>query len=439
LENSRRFREGGEPPSSEEVDRAIRVACVRYQPALDYLPYKFRDFVDVVLEDTGYVASITERGWTWVTNQISLDKSPGYPWTHHGATNFDFFSDHAAEVRSLVGSRLTSLLRVSYDCCCDSSNSGTCPHIRLGTMFDFTSVFIKSEPTKRAKIEQGRMRHIDPCGVIDAIVERLLHGPLNFAEIQARFYGKNIPSQPGFDVTRRKNCDALTEHVKSFGQSAFSDMSGWDTTVQPWEQWADLELRRRLLKEETDGGWYRIARMHMICLMRSVYVLSDGRIYMPLDSGMWSSGRYCTSAGNSHMRFILSAVVQARLGVQMASINAITMGDDCVECCPDTELAIGEYAKLGHDVKMMVPASTSFEFISHEFSFEGADPHHVGFDKVLLNFLVQECPRDALDSHLNAWFNQEEKCKFRQFYDRRWRSGDGEIQCKDPQTSGPSC
>lgn len=400
------------------------------------MPYLTRRKL-ITYDEAERTATVTRTGREFLAMSIALDKTPGYPLSTlpHVATNADVFTYHSSLFWSALNARLTSLYRVAFVCDCDEFSCAVCPHIRLGLHFDPTSVFNKSEPTKKAKVAQGRARHIDPNGLLDGSVERLLNADLNTAEIMSREYLKNIPSQPGFDITSKHSCRQLYELVSSFGNTAYSDMQGWDTTVQPFEQWDELMLRARLLKEPLDGGWYRVARMQTIALMRSIYILSNGKLIAPIACGMWSSGRYCTSSGNSHMRFLVSALVQRRCGVPRADVNAITMGDDCVEHCEDLDMAKREYARLGHVVKIIEKSEGKFEFMSHEFTADG--PTHVGGAKVILNFLVKGCPHEAYDSHMNSWLPQDVKDTITSLHSRRWRIGDVEDQCAQAgQTSG---
>jgi hypothetical protein len=191
-------------------------------------------------------------------------------------------------------------------------NQGCCDPVRL---------FVKQEPHTLKKINEGRYRLISSVSLVDQIVERMLFGPQNRAEIAL---WDTIPSKPGMGLTLKSQArkifgDLLVKHTHCPAYEA--DISGFDWTVQDWELWADVEIRIKLCSAGVNLA--QCMRNRFYCFMNSVFQLSDGTLIQQCSPGVMKSGSYCTSSTNSRVRCLMAEII--------GSPWCIAMGDDSVE------------------------------------------------------------------------------------------------------------
>jgi len=259
-------------------------------------------------------------------------------------------------------------------------------------LVDPVKLFVKNEPHGRVKVEQGRMRIISSISLIDSLVERMLAGVQNKAEIGDCY---NIPSKPGMgldDDGLRK----LAANIASIPNPAEADISGWDWSIQTWELEFDADARVMLC----DGTpfYARMLRNRLFCLGLSRFVLSDGSIFDQEVCALMKSGSYLTSSSNSKLRYILAKLVGAE--------DAMTMGDDCVESFVTD--APAKYAYYGHIVKMYERCESVVEFCSTSFDFvtgmvapkNSMKMLFAFLNKVPANQVMKEQLLDALDYDL---------------------------------------
>lgn len=268
-----------------------------------------------------------------------------------------------------------------FDC---SQNLEPRKLVELG-LCDAVKLFVKNEPHKLSKLQEGRVRLIFSMSLIDNIIARMLCSLQNNTEINQ---WELIPSKPGMGLNDA-SLRTIYQNVINLscgGKIAESDISGWDWSVYEWELEADFN--RRL---ELNGGrgtiWESIARAHFYCVARKVMVLSDGTMYQQLTPGIMPSGWYNTSSTNSFMRALDHYMVVHRhnsINNSDFSPDCIVMGDDGVErWIPDGQEM---YRGLGKTVKMYTEVSSEhFEFCSTLFKCGLGVP--VNVDKQIVNLL----------------------------------------------------
>jgi hypothetical protein len=236
-------------------------------------------------------------------------------------------------------------------------NQGCCDPVRL---------FVKQEPHTLKKINEGRYRLISSVSLVDQIVERMLFGPQNRAEIAL---WDTIPSKPGMGLTLKSQArkifgDLLVKHTHCPAYEA--DISGFDWTVQDWELWADVEIRIKLCSAGVNLA--QCMRNRFYCFMNSVFQLSDGTLIQQCSPGVMKSGSYCTSSTNSRVRCLMAEII--------GSPWCIAMGDDSVEGF--VEGARDKYDALGHKCKDYQVCDSdglllrSVGFCSHHIDSSGA-------------------------------------------------------------------
>jgi hypothetical protein len=255
---------------------------------------------------------------------------------------------------------------------------------------DAVKVFVKGDPHKLSKIEEGRFRLIFSVSLVDNCIARLTSSLQNQTEINA---WQDIPHKPGMGL----NDPGLASIIQSVvlgalnGKIKDSDVSGWDWSVHNWELNADCD-RRIALNQSSGTVFERVMRSHYYCVARKVMVLSDGTMYQQTVPGIMPSGWYNTSSTNCFMRGLDHHLIVLYANEENSLIESwrliiawiIEMGDDAVEReVPDAQ---EYYKRLGKTVKQYNSVTPEdFEFCSTRFVNGSGYP--LNADKQLVNFL----------------------------------------------------
>jgi len=269
----------------------------------------------------------------------------------------------------LVVARINLLLCTEYEqvACLDGLD-----RVRAGFV-DPYSLFIKQEPHKLKKIEDGLLRLISSAALVDQVITKILSLFQNEAEINTY---QSLTSAPGMGLTRDGVSTVFTK-VKSMertsGQLYESDMAGWDWSFQSYEH--DFCCERRIRCAGFLPGTRGHHLLRIIYLFKKDPVLAgpDGTLYQhPL--GIMASGDANTGADNSAAR-----TFAAHLAGADTSFN---MGDDSVEArrldVPLDEIK-KRYYDLGHNCKFIQMCSSErFTFCSHVFEGGRAYPENLG-------------------------------------------------------------
>lgn len=211
---------------------------------------------------------------------------------------------------------------------------------------DPINVFIKAEPHKMKKIEEGRFRLISAVSLVDTLVDRVLAGwlmrtVLNTACTNPCMIGWS-PVSGGW-----KLLDALLP-----GKVLCVDKQAWDWTVQEWliESWLNVI---ESLAVGAAGWWRRMLRLRFKLLFRdAVFQFPDGSQAQQKCWGVMKSGCYWTILLNSLSQSLLHYVTQFQIGKSLHENEPYTMGDDTIQTYFEY---IGEYlsemAKYGPIIK----------------------------------------------------------------------------------------
>lgn len=319
-----------------------------------------------------------------VRDSVKRDSSPGFPFCNLARDNGQLFDNSWALVRSAACQRLHLLSQADPD----QVRSMTAAQLIESGLTDEVRVFVKNELHSTAKVQEGRMRIIASVSVIDQLVERVLNGPQNNAEIASHEY---LPSKPGMG-THDEGLASLRRSIGKLGSPMSSDISGFDWSVS--QEWLDLDARVRARL----AGAGRLSRMFVnraTCLGKSRLVFSDGDVWDQQLPGVQKSGSYNTSSTNSRIRVALGLLVAKRGGWEGA---VMAMGDDAVEHVPrGMRCGIVElYGDLGFTLK---DPSREIEFCAYRFKPEGYEP--VRWHKMLAS-LLNSRPRPEAVAELKA-------------------------------------
>lgn len=270
------------------------------------------------------------------------DSTPGIPLNYYCSKKSVWCEDRLSLIHLIIDRLIVLLDYNSYGFPTQGSdlvNNGMCDPIYT---------FIKDEPHKREKLDKSRFRIISGVSLVDNIIERFLFSRLNKAEIEMN---EDIPFKPGMGL-HDDGQEALYSwfcKVQSEYPVCSTDVSQWDWSV--FEELLDADLQYRRFFANDNPVWYKLAKARFLCIKYKVFQLPSGKMFSQVVGGILPSGSYLTSSTNSHMRLILSFIVQLRLGHEIGSEFAEggQMGDDAIERY--LEGLLDEYRDLGFTVK----------------------------------------------------------------------------------------
>jgi hypothetical protein len=271
--------------------------------------------------------------------------------------------------------------------------------VRKG-LTDGVRVFIKNEPHPLSKVKTGRLRLIASISVIDEVIERLLCNMQNETEIAQ---WTTTPSKPGIGFTKQM-VGQLIDYVSACkgadGKVMYTDVSGWDWTVQSWMFELDFKARIALSGADPDGCFARVLGGRLSCLRMSLFITSNGEMYEQFLPGIMKSGSYLTSSSNSRMR----AMVSYMLGAEWCA----TMGDDALESPHD-----GDFSQYGVVLKDSQVGTTHYEFCSHMYREDLRTAIPLNWEKMLFRLLSSPPGIELLMQFLCEMNNSPEleRCK----------------------------
>ncbi|ANF99514.1 P1-P2 fusion protein [Pepo aphid-borne yellows virus] len=300
---------------------------------------------------------------------LSLDAGVGVPYIAYGKpTLAQWVHDESLLplVARLAFDRLKKMSEVSFEALSPEElvQEGLCDPIR---------VFVKGEPHKQSKLDEGRYRLIMSVSMVDQLVARVLFQNQNRAEIAL---WRAIPSKPGLGLSTDEQITDFAQNLSQYVRESRGDIierwhecvvptdcSGFDWSVSSWMLEDDMVVRNNLTLDNTELT-KRLRAAWLKCIANSVLCLSDGTLLAQEFPGVQKSGSYNTSSSNSRIRVMASIYAGASW--------CIAMGDDALESS-DTDLKV--YSDLG----LKVEVSDKLEFCSHHFKSSSlAIPVNVG-------------------------------------------------------------
>lgn len=185
--------------------------------------------------------------------------------------------------------------------------------------------FVKQEPHKTKKLEEGRYRLISAVSMVDTMVDRMVFGDL--ADKVLKSVGSTpimigwTPLQGGYRLLR----DLLP------GKVLCVDKSSWDWTVPFWmtECWLDIVLQ---LCNQSPPFWERLVRQRFRMLFQdAVFQFSDGTRVRQEVPGVMKSGCFLTIILNSVGQLLLHYMICEDLGIEPEGCVPYCMGDDTAQ------------------------------------------------------------------------------------------------------------
>lgn len=307
-------------------------------------------------------------------NRLDMKSSPGYPYMRNYATNkellgFDGFGFDRTKVL-LLWVEVQKVLNCDFD--------------------TILRLFLKEEPTKRHKIQEGRLRLISCFPTPVQIVWHMCFDYMNDLEIQ---HVKHIPSKQGMKFVNGE-WKFYYDFWRLQGYDVGYDKEAWDWTCHSWIFIADLQFRYRMGRGKRMTEWFQLASW----LYRQAYfdckiVLSNGKVYRQVIPGLQKSGSVNTISTNSHGQIFCYRLAQMRAGLPLGVWPDVA-GDDSLEVKSQTA-PIDVYKSLGVIIKS---ASEGLEFLGHDLRPNGPEPLYF-FKHVVKALFVED---KDLEQYLDA-------------------------------------
>ena len=313
-----------------------------------------------------------------VVKGLDFTSSPGYPYLLRATNNAQLFGVVDGEPSEQALAEFWSLVRQRIE-------QQTADPIRL---------FVKPEPHKQKKLEQGRYRLISSVSVLDQIIDTMLFGPMNQMMIENYHF---IPSKAGWT-----QLVGGWKVMPTDGWVAL-DKTMWDWTVRPWLIDMTLELRRRLLRGEDDRGWGALAQWRYTELFfHPWFVTSGGQMLRQKTPGVMKSGCVNTIADNSIMQVILHLRVTHELNLPVAPI--MVMGDDTLQ---RLGVAMSDYIGELSQYCLVKQVVHAVEFAGHRFSSGAVEPLYKGKHAFTLLHLDPAYEEETLRSYVLLYHRSE--------------------------------
>lgn len=257
---------------------------------------------------------------------------------------------------------------------------------------DDLKVFVKQEPHKFKKLDEGRLRLISAVSLIDTMVDRILFGWLGRRVIET---AGRTPCLVGWSPVRG-GWQQLTDRFRGKPVVCI-DKEAWDWTVPGFlvDIWADV------LGELAIGAapwWHQMMRLRFKLLFdKPVFQFEDGTRVWQQTRGIMKSGCYLTIILNSLSQSLLHYLANHRIGKPMAEHQPYTIGDDTVQdSFPELRDYVGEMEGLGPVLKG-AKIQHFVEFAG--FAFDGRTCWPAYWQKHLFNMAHAEHLAETLESY----------------------------------------
>lgn len=272
---------------------------------------------------------------------------------------------------------------------------------------DPIKVFIKQEPHKVEKIEEGRFRIISGVSLIDTMIDRILFGEmLRTASHPTKVL--RTPCAVGW-APNKGGWRFISMHYRD----GFSiDRKAWDWTVNEWL----IEMWERFIRDmhpDHPVWWSKLVEQRFTLLFYNArFSFSDGQLIQQQYPGIMKSGCLLTLILNSVGQTILHMLVQRRLGRDLYENIPISMGDDTLQHPFDyMEPYAQELSKMAL-IKEAEHTHGFAEFIGFIFHKHGYFPAYWKKHLFQLRYLDPSVIRETLISYQMLWYGVPSMMKY---------------------------
>lgn len=193
---------------------------------------------------------------------------------------------------------------------------------------DPLKVFVKQEPHKISKLEEGRLRLISAVSLVDAMIDRMLFGPMWRKAISRPLLTPSAvgwtPLHGGWRLMRQQfpeGCLAL-------------DKTAWDWTVQKWLVQAWMDFVMDIHPGFPDWWGDMVYKRFTYLFHMAVFRFQDGVEVQQEDIGIMKSGCYLTLCLNTVGQTILHHLVCDEIGWDGNEFLPFSFGDDIAMAPP---------------------------------------------------------------------------------------------------------
>lgn len=213
---------------------------------------------------------------------------------------------------------------------------------------DPIKVFIKQEPHKREKIEDGRLRLIMSVSLVDALVDRILFMKLMWKVVN-NYHKTGImigwsPVNGGYRLLESKFS----------GKTLSMDKKTWDWSVPAWLLDAVCDVIMSL-SVSAPVWWKKAVRTRFDCLFEDPeFVFSDGSRAKQSQPGIMKSGCYLTILINSVAQILLHEMAIFSLSIPREETEPLlVVGDDTLQKWFDRYLeCVAYWSSLGFKIEV---------------------------------------------------------------------------------------
>lgn len=253
---------------------------------------------------------------------------------------------------------------------------------------DPLNVFVKIEPHKLKKDQDGAYRLISGVSLVDTMVDRIIFGDLAERVLQT---STQTPSYIGWSPIR----GGWRNIIGKFGSKPVVclDKSSWDWTVVEWMVDAFTQFVLGIAVNPP-RWWKEMVRSRMILLYRdAVFRFQDGTELRQGEWGIQKSGSFLTIIFNTVLQYILHVLADPEA---LDALMAL-LGDDSVQIKPeDLEDYIKRLEALGPIVK---GCKTQHWVEFAGFAFTGLTCVPAYWKKHLFSLRYAENPVETLQSY----------------------------------------
>nr|UJG27993.1 VP2 [Bayan-Khairhan-Ula Melophagus solemo-like virus] len=268
-------------------------------------------------------------------------------------------------------------------------------------------VFIKREPHKQSKIDEGRYRIISGVSLVDAIIDRMLWQDTVDKIIW------NVGKTP-LMIGWSPLCGGGAWFRRLFPRKTFDvDVSHWDWTYPVWL----LRLAYGILLGTVQGkpNWFvKLAmRRYLDLFVDARFKFADGMEVQQPYEGVLKSGCYLTTVLNSLGQWLLNEMAMEWISDQVGQtidLRFVCLGDDSTrESSPYNDLFVKFYESLGLKIKSHeneIPEFCGF----YVGDFGHTSPAYVNKHKFMLSHLTcdEELAKQTLEAYQYLYWDTPE-------------------------------
>lgn len=259
---------------------------------------------------------------------------------------------------------------------------------------DPIKVFVKQEPHKRSKLEEGRYRLISAVSAVDCFVDRMLFCKFTDIIMENK---TSTPCWAGWNPYKGGYRQLWERFV---GEETMSvDKSAWDWTCPGWLLYLCLKILLSMMHKAPE--WKRTLVINrFICLFeRPRFKFSDGYIIYQPDWGIMKSGCYLTLLLNSMCQSLLHYICNIKCGRNPLENSPICYGDDTLQrVFAFVVMYMEMMRRMGIRPKLSKPED-GLEFVGFKITSNSVVPEYEQKHVFALMHVDQSVVRDTLKSY----------------------------------------